>query len=127
MSLIPEDIIAQVIERNDIVELIASYYPLKRAGQNFKTNCPFHNEKTPSFVVNPSKQIFHCFGCGVGGNVVSFIMKQERCEFPEAIRFLAQRVNVEIPQDPSQQHPDHNLRQRLFDINESAAEFFIIS
>ena len=70
MGFIPEEIIAQVLERSGIVETISSYIPLKRAGRNFKANCPFHNERTPSFVVNPEKQIFHCFGCGVGGNVI---------------------------------------------------------
>ena len=65
MSFIPEDIIAQVLDRSDIVEVVSAYVPLKKAGRNFKANCPFHNEKTPSFVVNPDKRIFHCFGCGV--------------------------------------------------------------
>ncbi|PIW63426.1 MAG: DNA primase, partial [Candidatus Omnitrophica bacterium CG12_big_fil_rev_8_21_14_0_65_50_5] len=98
MGLIPEDIIRQVIERTDIAETIGTYIPLKRAGQNFKANCPFHQEKTPSFVVNPSKQIFHCFGCGVGGNVVAFVMKYDRLEFPEAVRLLAQKANIIIPE-----------------------------
>jgi len=86
MGLIPDDTITQVLDRCDIVELIESYVPLKKAGRNFKANCPFHNEKTPSFVVNPDKQIFHCFGCDAGGNAVGFIMKQDRLTFPEAIR-----------------------------------------
>ena len=85
MSLIPENVIAQILERCDIVETVSGYIPLKKTGRNFKANCPFHNEKTPSFVVNPDKQIFHCFGCSVGGNVISFVMKQERVEFPEEL------------------------------------------
>ncbi len=124
MPLMPDEIIAQVIDRCDIVEMIASYIPLKRAGQSFKANCPFHQEKTPSFIVNPHKQIFHCFGCGAGGNVVSFVMKQERMEFPEAIRFLAQKVNVPIPTDePSQPHAA-NIRQTILKVNALAVNYF---
>ena len=78
MGRIPEEVITQVIDRCDIVETIASYVPLKRVGRNFKAVCPFHHEKTPSFVVTPDKQIFHCFGCKVGGTVVNFVMKHER-------------------------------------------------
>ncbi|HBR14757.1 MAG TPA: DNA primase [Candidatus Omnitrophica bacterium] len=124
MAFISEEIIAQVIERSDIVEMIASYIPLKRAGRNFKANCPFHNEKTPSFVVNPEKQIFHCFGCGVGGNVLTFVMKQERLEFPEVVRMLAEKVNVPIPGDTAQEGVTRNLRQTIFQINELAVEYF---
>ena len=125
MGRIPEEIIAQVIDRCDIVETISSYIPLKRAGRSFKAVCPFHHEKTPSFIVNPDKQIFHCFGCGVGGNVVNFVMKQERMEFPEAIRFLAQKVNVTIPGDETPQaHHANNIRQAILRVNALAAAFF---
>ena len=125
MGLIPEEIIAQTIDRCDIVETISSYIPLKRVGRNFKAVCPFHHEKTPSFIVNPDKQIFHCFGCGVGGNVVNFVMKQERMEFPEAIRFLAQKVNVIIPSDETPQaHHANNIRQAILRVNALAAAFF---
>ncbi len=125
MGLIPEEIIAQTIDRCDIVETISSYIPLKRTGRNFKAACPFHHEKTPSFVVNPDKQIFHCFGCGVGGNVVNFIMKQERMEFPEAIRFLAQKVNIVIPSDQTPQaHHADNVRQAILKVNALAVAFF---
>lgn len=124
MTLISDEIIAQVIDRNDIVDLIGTYYPLKAAGRNFKINCPFHNEKSPSFVINPVKQIFHCFGCGVGGNVISFVMKQDRCEFPEAVRILARRVNLEMPENDQRPDPQANLRQQLFAINEKVVEYF---
>ncbi len=124
MGRIPEEIVSQVIDRCDIVETIASYVPLKRVGRNFKAACPFHHEKTPSFIVNPDKQIFHCFGCGVGGNVVSFIMKQERMEFPEAIRMLAQKVNVPIPADDTPQGHAANVRQAILRVNTLAAGFF---
>ncbi len=124
MALIPEDIISQVIDRCDIVEVIASYIPLKKTGKSFKAVCPFHNEKTPSFVVHSQKQIFHCFGCDAGGNVVSFIMKHERLEFPEAIRLLAQRVNIVIPEEKRMFAGDTNDRQNIFNINKAAADYF---
>ena len=124
MGLIPEEIIAQVIDRCDIVEIISSYVPLKKAGRNFKGHCPFHHEKTPSFMVNTDKQIFHCFGCDVGGNVVGFIMKQERLEFPEAIRFLAGKVNVTVPDTRGPGARMTNIRQLIFKVNELAAEYY---
>ncbi|MBF0385977.1 MAG: DNA primase [Candidatus Omnitrophica bacterium] len=124
MSLIPEEIITQVIDRNDIAEVIGSYIPIKKAGRNFKALCPFHNEKTPSFVVNPDKQIFHCFGCGVGGNVVRFVMLQEHAEFPEAVRVLADRVNVKIPERKSADQYQENIRQSIFKVNEIVAEHY---
>ncbi|MBF0478489.1 MAG: DNA primase [Candidatus Omnitrophica bacterium] len=124
MSRIPEEIIRRVIEATDIVQTISAYYPLKRAGRNFKTNCPFHQEKSPSFVVNPDKQIFHCFGCGAGGNVVSFVTLQEHLNFPEAVRFLAQKVNIEIPDQFTGDNHEHHERQLIFDVNLAAAEFF---
>jgi DNA primase len=124
MGLIPEDIISQVIDRCDIVEIISSYIPLKRTGQNYKACCPFHHEKTPSFIVSSQKQIYHCFGCGEGGNVISFVMKQERLEFPEAIRFLAQKVNIEIPQTGNADSPQKNLRHLIYKLNQFAAQYY---
>ena len=88
MGFIGEETIAKILDRCDILEVISGYAVLKKAGKNFKGLCPFHHEKTPSFVVNPEKQIFHCFGCGVGGNIVSFLMKQESLTFPETLQFL---------------------------------------
>ncbi len=123
MGLIPEDFIAQVLERSDIVETVGGYIPLKRAGRNFKAPCPFHNEKTPSFVVSADKQIFHCFGCGVGGNVINFVMKYERVEFPEAVEILAKRVGLMIPEVEKITTQSH-LTKSLFDINNLAAQFF---
>jgi len=124
MGLIPAEIISQVLDRCDIVETIAGYIPLKRAGRNYKALCPFHNEKTPSFVVGADKQIFHCFGCGVGGNVVTFVMKQERIDFPEAVQLLARRVGIDIPEENTEQTPGQNFAQQLFDINSLAVSFF---
>ena len=98
MPLIPERLIDEVQVRADIVDLIGRYVPLKRAGQHYKANCPFHKERTPSFMVNTQKQIFHCFGCGVGGNIFSFLMQHDRLTFPEAVRQLADQVGVHLPE-----------------------------
>lgn len=94
--MIPDEKIAEVRERAGIVEVISDYISLKKSGANFQGLCPFHGEKTPSFNVNPGRGIFHCFGCGVGGNVVTFVMKMEGISFPEAVKLLAKRVGVEI-------------------------------
>ncbi len=124
MGLIPQEIIAQVLERSDIGEVISSYIPLKRAGRNFKALCPFHDEKTPSFVVNPDKQIFHCFGCGAGGNAISFVMSQEHLDFPEAIRVLAQKAGVVIPEADSSSLKTMHLKEDIYKANEWAVKFF---
>lgn len=93
---IPEDLIERIKERIDIVGVVSEYVALKPSGENFKGLCPFHTEKTPSFIVSPKKEIFHCFGCGVGGNVFSFIMKIRGLTFPEAVEYLAGRVGINI-------------------------------
>ncbi len=125
MGLIPNDVINQVIERSDIVEIIGNYTALKKAGRNFKALCPFHNEKTPSFVVNPDKQIFYCFGCGVGGNAVGFLMRQEHLEFPEAVRFLANKAGIVVPENESNgPDPSRTIREEIFKVNALAAGFF---
>lgn len=124
MGLIPEDVIQQVIDRTNIVELIGSYIPLKKAGVNYKALCPFHHEKTPSFVVTPHKQIFHCFGCHEGGNALGFVMKHERLDFAEAVRVLAAKCGVVIPEtDPGARAKD-DLRQTVFKANEAAVEYY---
>ncbi|MFH0794013.1 MAG: CHC2 zinc finger domain-containing protein, partial [bacterium] len=81
----------------DIVEVVGQYVPLKRSGTYFKGLCPFHKEKTPSFMVSREKQLFHCYGCGVGGDVISFVQKQERLEFRDAVELLAQRFQLPVP------------------------------
>jgi len=125
MGLIPNDIINRVIDQSDIVETIGNYVALKKAGRNFKALCPFHPEKSPSFVVNPDKQIFHCFGCGVGGNAVGFLMRQEHLEFPEAVRFLANKAGIVIPEDEqNSSSPSKQLRDEIFKINALSAAFF---
>src|SRR3990167_6930916 len=124
MGLIPEEIIAQVIDRCDIVETVSSYIPLKRAGRSFKAVCPFHDEKTPSFVVNPDKQIFHCFGCGVGGNVFSFLMKFEKKDFREVVEALAEKTGVEIPKDRTENPAVQKRTAQAFEANRLALEFY---
>ncbi len=120
---IPENILDDILNKTDIVELISSYFPLKRAGRNFKALCPFHNEKTPSFMVNPQKQIFHCFGCGRGGNAFSFLMEYERMDFLEAVRTLASKAGIALPQDSSSSKTT-SLVSNLYKINGLARNFY---
>ncbi len=94
---IPEDIVERVRDTADIVEVVSEHLPLKQTGRNLKALCPFHEEKTPSFVVSPEKQIYHCFGCGAGGNVFNFLMQIDNISFPEAVRALAKRYGIEVP------------------------------
>ncbi|MCG3176305.1 MAG: DNA primase [Candidatus Omnitrophica bacterium] len=121
--MIPESVLNQIQERVDIVETVSAYVPLKRAGRSFKANCPFHHEKSPSFIVNPDKQIFHCFGCGVGGNVFSFLMKIERKDFREVVEELADRVGVELPKDPKRP-VESDAERDLVRANTAAAEYY---
>ena len=131
-SFIPEEIVDQIRNRADIVDLIGSYLPLKRAGSNrHKALCPFHNEKTPSFVVSSDKQTFHCFGCQKGGNVFTFIMEKESMDFPNAVHMLADKYNVVIP-EPEHKHGSHShtptgpsiKKERLYRLNEELTVFF---
>lgn len=124
MGRIPQEIIDQVLDRLDIVEVVSGYIPLKRAGRSFKACCPFHNEKTPSFVVSPDKQIYHCFGCHVGGNAINFVMKYESMEFPEALKNLAHKVGVELPKYEPQDKEAASLAARLYEVNKTGALFY---
>ena len=124
MGLIPEETIRQILDRADIVDVISSWVPLKQTGRNFKAPCPFHHEKTPSFVVNPDKQIFHCFGCGVGGNVISFVMQQEQISFPEALRLLADRCGIAIPQPDAARSSKEKLADQIMQACGLAAQFY---
>jgi DNA primase len=108
----------------DIVEVISAYLPLKRAGRNFKATCPFHHEKTPSFMVSPDKQIFHCFGCGESGNAFKFLMKYERVDFPEAVESLARKAGVVLPQAHVKRDEHGTASAKFFEINEWALEYF---
>ncbi|MDO8525605.1 MAG: DNA primase [Candidatus Omnitrophota bacterium] len=120
---IPEIIVDQVQSRSDIVEVVSRYIPLQKAGRNFKAPCPFHNEKTPSFVVSPDKQIYHCFGCGAGGNVFSFLMKYENLSFPEVVEMLAEKAGIKLPHS-GQRKELTGLATELYKVNELAIQFF---
>ncbi len=124
MGFIPNEVIQEVLDRCDIVELISTYIPLKRSGQNFKGLSPFQHEKTASFFVSPKKQIFHCFSSGMGGNAITFVMKMERLEFPEAVQFLADKVGVVIPKKDLRDEKEQQKKQVAFDINRQALEYF---
>ena len=123
--LIPEDVIERVREYNDIVDVISESIPLKKKGKNYVGLCPFHNEKTPSFMVNQDKQIYHCFGCGEGGNVISFVMKYRNLGFVDAVIMLAERANVIIP-DKSANIDDSKikLKKELYNLNKETARYF---
>jgi DNA primase len=126
LSYIPENVIDEIRTRADIVEIVSDYVQIKQNGQNFKGLCPFHPEKTPSFTVSPAKQIYHCFGCGEGGNVFKFIMAQESISFVETVEKLAYRFNISLPKDESSQRfpGERSLTQRIEGLNKKAADYF---
>lgn len=113
--------VEEIKSRLDIVQVIGESVPLKKAGRNFKGLCPFHQEKTPSFMVNPERQSYHCFGCGEGGDLFEFVMKREAADFPEALRMLAQRAGVELKGFDAKAS---KAKQRLFEANDQAAKYF---
>ena len=119
----PRDFLDELINRNDIVDVVSSYVALKKKGGNYFGLCPFHNEKTGSFSVSPDKQIYHCFGCKHGGGVISFIMEIENLSFPDAVQFLAKRVNMDVPEDDGDKEAARR-RQRLLSLNKDAARWF---
>ncbi len=121
---IPENILEDILSRINIVEIISSFIPLKQAGRNFKALCPFHHEKTPSFMVSPDRQIYHCFGCGESGNAFKFLMRYERLEFPEAVEALAKKAGVVLPQTQKEDHKGANTITQLYKINELTASFY---
>ncbi len=124
--LYPQEIIEEIRMGNDIVDVVSSYVPLKQKGSLLFGICPFHNENSPSFSVTPDKQIFYCFGCGVSGNVYSFIMQIENFSFPDAIQFLADRINFKLPEKNFSEEMIKNskIKENLFEINKTAAKFF---
>jgi len=126
MSLIAQETLEQIAAANDIVEVIGNYFPLKRAGANYRALCPFHQEKTPSFNVNPQRQIYHCFGCGATGAVFQFVMAYENTDFPTAVRKLADRAGIKIVEQELSPGDDrrHQLRGRLLALHYDAAEWF---
>ena len=126
MALIPPETIEQIQAANDIVEVVGGYFPLKRAGPVYKALCPFHQERTPSFTVNPHRQIFKCFGCGAGGTVIRFVMTYENLDFVSAAKKLAERAGIKlIEQEMSaEDSARYTMRRRLLLLHQEAAEFF---
>lgn len=118
------DIIDEVRSQNEIVDVISGYIKIQKRGANYTGLCPFHSEKTPSFSVSPGKQIFHCFGCGVGGDVISFIMQYENYSFTEALTFLAKRANIELPERDSGDRHINDEKNTILQINKEAAKYF---
>jgi len=121
---IPENILEDILSRIDIVEVISGYIPLKKSGRNFKALCPFHHEKTSSFMVSPDRQIYHCFGCGAGGNAFNFLMQYERLEFLEAVEMLANKAGVALPRAEDVAQESTGLTTQLYKVNEAAAAYF---
>lgn len=121
-----EEQIEEVRSRSDIVSVIGRYVRLKRTGSGYTGLCPFHNEKTPSFHVNPARQMYKCFGCGVGGNVLTFVMEYENLTFPEAMEMLAEQVGIDLPKQEmtAQQKQQEGIRQTLLEINKKAARYY---
>ena len=125
MARYSEELIEEVRQSNDIVDVISQYMHLKRSGRNYFGLCPFHNEKSPSFAVSPDKQIFHCFGCGAGGNAISFVMKIEGCSFIEAVQMLADRANIQLPTlENSADGMKEVLKAKVYKVNEFTADFY---
>ncbi len=125
MAKIPEHILNEIQDRCDIVEVISSYIPLTPAGRNFKTHCPFHHEKTPSFIVSPDKQIYHCFGCHSGGNVFGFVKEYEKIDFIDTVKMLAKKVGVKLPEYKRDKEEDNSFISALYGINDLAAKYYV--
>ena len=121
-----EDLVEEVRSRNDIVDVISGYVKLQKKGSSYFGLCPFHNEKSPSFSVSPSKQMYYCFGCGAGGNVFTFIMEYENYSFPEALKLLADRAGVALPEEEESEEAkrQQNLRSQILEVNKMAAKYF---
>lgn len=122
---IPQAFIDDLLERTDLVEVVDRRVPLRKAGRNYTARCPFHEEKTPSFSVNPDKQFFYCFGCGAGGNAISFVMDFDRIDFPQAVESLAHLAGLEIPREERPHDAPARQRQRdIYELLQAAADFY---
>ena len=121
----PEEIVDEVGRANDIVDVVGQYVKLKRQGSRYVGLCPFHNEKTPSFSVSGDMQLYHCFGCGVGGNVFTFVMEYESYTFQEAVEYLADRAGIQLPKDDGRQdRAEDSRRRQMLEANKLAARYF---
>lgn len=126
MPIYSSEVIEEVVSRNDIVDVISGYIKLKKSGSSYMGLCPFHNEKSPSFSVSGTKQMYHCFGCGVGGNVITFVMEYENMTFPEAVKMLANRAGVELPvaDYSGEDRAERDIKTKLLEINKIAATYY---
>ena len=124
MSRIPETAIHEIRNRADIISLISRHVELKQAGRNWKGLCPFHNEKTPSFNVSPDRQVFHCFGCGQGGDAFKFLMLYENMSFMEAVTYLAERAGLEMPARSREAAAERSDRSLFLQIHAEASRFY---
>src|SRR5512136_781984 len=123
---IPEEKIAEIKERASVVEVVTDLVSLKKSGKNYLGLCPFHSERTPSFTVNEEKGIFHCFGCGAGGNIFNFLMRASHLNFPEAAKAMAKRYGVPLPTRELSEEEKRRRSQRakLYEVNEAAADYY---
>jgi len=125
MNFLSQEKIKEIRDSVDIVDVISNYVSLTPKGRNYFGICPFHKEKSPSFSVSPDKQIFHCFGCGAGGNVIHFISKIENLDFRETLEFLAERSGIELPTSENEQFNQRQvLKDKVYKINECTANFY---
>ena len=122
--MIPREIIDEIVFRNEIETVVGSYVTLKRAGSNYQAPCPFHSERTPSFTVFPATKSFYCFGCGAGGDVITFVMRSENVDYVDALKILADRAGISIPEDTDAEVEKGVSRKRLYELNLAAAKFF---
>ena len=122
----PDELVEEVRMKNDIVDVVSGYVRIQKKGSSYFGLCPFHNEKSPSFSVSPNKQMYYCFGCGAGGNVFTFIMEYENYSFPEAIKLLADRAGVNLPEVEynEEARKKESRRAKLLEINKEAARYF---
>ena len=122
----PEEVVEEVRMGNDIVDIISGYVKLQKKGSNYFGLCPFHNEKSPSFSVSPGKQMYYCFGCGAGGNAITFVMEYENYTFGEALKLLAVRAGISLPEPEYSQEAreQEDLKRVLLEINKLAANYF---
>ena len=121
-------LIDEILSRTDIVDVVAKYVPLKKSGVNFSGCCPFHHEKTPSFIVSPQKQIFKCFGCGVGGNIFTFMQEIEKVDFRDAVKILAEQSHLDVSQygtHSAYTQQKHDEKEKLKRMHKLAQDFFV--
>lgn len=121
-----DELVSEVLNATDIVSLVSNYVHLKKSGSGYMCCCPFHREKTPSFHISPEKQLYHCFGCGAGGSAIQFVMAAENLDFPDALRFLAERAGINLPEQSASDSTDeyYKKKRRIYDMNKDAARYF---